>query len=908
MLKILEFKSMNITNIKRITVAIALTFVAMADVYAQTCPTVSSNTTVTSSCNTGITWTGGNLTIGTPTSGSVSVSSSGAAISGSGALGSLENTSTGSISTAGNGSAINNLTSGSITTLNNLGEINALNGAGISNDGTINTLNNYISGSINTTALGARGILNVGTIDALNNFGEMTDVGDGYGIDNYGTIAALNNEGSITSSGGGATGISNNGTIATLNNSGTIATGALGGWGIDNYGTITTLTNSGTISAGVSGYGFNNAGTITTLNNYGTISAGTDGQGVYNGGLINTLTNTGLITGGSNGIQNLNTINTLTNNGAIIGDVSVTGGGARIDTLDNLGVIGGNVRVAMDAPTPGALNSIGTLNNSGSINGVELLYFTDGIAGIEKLNNTGHIHNGINIILVTGDALVGIGALLNNGVIDGGIQISGIDNFAGFSGAGIKSLINNGAINGGIDITHVFHSTGIPQSGIESLTNMGSILGGITASNISSGSAAIATLNNYQGGNSSSASTTALTYSGALPTNYNIGISSPTHYGQLFVNPSTPGTITNFGIYGTPLLTSRTYSSILSNNVTVTNLQSTYDNMSVALVANGGYWDLTFTGASLMGTQQSLVNTVNALAPIFTLQNSVLANSFSYDCNEFGVNNICISAGGRNTAVSAANGLNNTSALLIGAYRPHPNYRIGAYIDQNLSVNNVGSTVNLGNNTPLIGLFGVWSERLNGTGTEVKVSAAYGQKNATITRQVVGLSESGSGSSQLNSQGAQVTAKYGFGVAENIIVSPYIGMRYTQNNMNGYTEATSSAVTSPLTYSALNTNATTALAGAEARYRGIPKTTLFASAGVETDTNTSNGTYSATGIAGLTPVNFNPNPVKTRPTATVGGYYNILKNQRIGVTGIYRQEPFQAVSTTTVLATYTIGL
>lgn len=58
---------------------------------------------------------------------------------------------------------------------------------------------------------------------------------------------------------------------------------------------------------------------------------------------------------------------------------------------------------------------------------------------------------------------------------------------------------------------------------------------------------------------------------------------------------------------------------------------------------------------------------------------------------------------------------------------------------------------------------------------------------------------------------------------------------------------------------------------------------------------------------GLTPVNFNPNPVKTRPTATVGGYYDILKNQRIGVTGIYRQEPFQAVSTTTVLATYTIG-
>ena len=61
-------------------------------------------------------------------------------------------------------------------------------------------------------------------------------------------------------------------------------------------------------------------------------------------------------------------------------------------------------------------------------------------------------------------------------------------------------------------------------------------------------------------------------------------------------------------------------------------------------------------------------------------------------------------------------------------------------------------------------------------------------------------------------------------------------------------------------------------------------------------------------VAGLTPVNFNPNPVKTCPTATLGAYYDIAKNQRFGVTGIYRQEAYQAVSTTTVMATYTVGL
>jgi len=105
-----------------------------------------------------------------------------------------------------------------------------------------------------------------------------------------------------------------------------------------------------------------------------------------------------------------------------------------------------------------------------------------------------------------------------------------------------------------------------------------------------------------------------------------------------------------------------------------------------------------------------------------------------------------------------------------------------------------------------------------------------------------------------------------------------------------------------------NTNATTALAGVGASYRFIPQAMVFASAGVETDTNTANGTYSATGVSGLTPINFNSNPVKTRPTASIGAYYDIVKNQRLGISGIYRQEPFQAVSTTSVMATYTIGL
>ncbi len=494
---------------------------------------------------------------------------------------------------------------------------------------------------------------------------------------------------------------------------------------------------------------------------------------------------------------------------------------------------------------------------------------------------------------------------------------SGINNLGS-----ISNLVNSGTVSS------AFSSGLYNQGPIEVLTNVGIFRGYSSFFGIDNTNGSITTLNNLQGTTSSAG---VLKYTGVLPTNYNIIINSPTNFGQLNGTGGHSGTM-NFGIYaggiaGVPASSIRagTYKSVLIgfqtplalNNVTTGNYNSYTWNLVID--ADAAAWDLVVTGGDPIGpsvanTNQSLVNTASALQGTYTLQNSVIANSFSYDCNVFGANNVCVSAGGRNTTVQAANGLNNTSALLIAAYRLNQNYRIGAYADQNLSVSNPGGTVNLGNNTPLIGLFGAWSQRLNGTGAEVKVSAAYGQKNTTITRSVVGsgdgASEAGSGSSKLNSQGAQVTAKYGFAVTDKTIVSPYVGVRYTQNNMGGYTEGTSSSVTAPLTYSALNTNATTALAGVGASYKVIPAVTTFASAGVETDTNTANGTYVATNtsIGTLTPVNFNANPVRTRPTATVGAYYDVAKNQRFGVTGIYRQEAYQAVSTTTVMATYTIGL
>lgn len=665
--------------------------------------------------------------------------------------------------------------------------------------------------------------------------------------------------------------------------------------GVGETCNVITLPADGVWKAGSQGA---SAGTVNSLiitggTIYDIWSGGPNGPGVIGSVLIDSSALMTNLPSGGRGFtsENASTIGSFTNNGTIYSDANGFSAFAMTKAVSNwpidaikLTTFINNGTIEKDIDTVDWYTAIETEGNI-------ISSFTN--------SATGRIIGGNNAIQAGG-----VITELNNAGLIQGRNGAGIYNYGS-----IGTLTNTGTITGGgtpawgEPVAAGIHNH--PEYAYSFITSPG-----------------ITTLNNGQGTTNAAGP---LTYYGALPTNYNVIINSASNYGQLSVlnavYTGTQGT-TTFGV--SPLsakITALLYPAVISStgatitSSSFTSRTGTFNGVTWNLVEEStpGIWDLVFSalpvyGPSTVDTQQSLVNTASVLQNIYTLQNSVLANSFTYDCSVFDKNNICVSSGGRNTAVSAANGLNNTSGLLIAAYRPHANYRVGAYIDQNLSVNNAGSTVNLGNNTPLVGLFGVWNERLDDTGTEVKVSAAYGQKNTAITRAVVGTSEAGSGSSQLNSQGAQVVAKYGFGVTENVIVAPYAGIRYTQNNMGGYTENASASVVAPLTYSALNTNATTALAGVGASYRGIPQTNLFASAGVETDTNTSNGSYSATGVAGLTSVNFNTNPVKTRPTAMVGATYDIAKNQRLGLTGIYRQEAYQAVQTTTVMATYTVGL
>jgi outer membrane autotransporter protein len=253
-------------------------------------------------------------------------------------------------------------------------------------------------------------------------------------------------------------------------------------------------------------------------------------------------------------------------------------------------------------------------------------------------------------------------------------------------------------------------------------------------------------------------------------------------------------------------------------------------------------------------------------------------------------------------------GDNSSNGLIIGAYKLNPQLRLGGYIDQNLSPSNLSPGIDLGNASPLFGVFGVWNDQADQLGYSVRVAAGYGDRDLSMTRQVIGTSEAGSGSTRLNSQAVSVEARYAMPMDPQWIATPYVGIRYTKINASAYTEQTTAAINNyPLSFNTLSQEYTTALAGLRVNGKVDSNFGIFAGAGIEQDLNNHGDNYSATGMTGLTAINLNPNLQKTRPVVNLGAFYDIDKTQRISFNAIYRQEAFQSTNTLTSLVTYTAG-
>jgi hypothetical protein len=511
-------------------------------------------------------------------------------------------------------------------------------------------------------------------------------------------------------------------------------------------------------------------------------------------------------------------------------------------------------------------------------------------SGVTVSNDRFSTRNGdpIHILSTSTSAII-----TNNGTIYTGSQWS-VTNY------GINTEIyNNGTISSGSRRAIV---NGSDAATFLVITNLGTLSGpfaDITNSNIAG---SIVTFNNLQGGSD------AVTYSGALPTNYNIIINNSTDYGKLSGGSGT----TTFGIYAGSTVAAGTYTSVLTG-ITSSNLTTTTGSFSgftwTLLNSSGSTWDLVFSlsGPSSTDTQSSLTTLSKSLRSSFnaTLMSSNYANMNTYDCNLFDKNNMCISAGGRVTTIDNPSSHHSAAVVVLG-HKVSPHIRIGGFLDQSVN-HNMPSGVDMSNKNPMMGAFLVWNHQADGLGLQMKLANAYLDKDVTTSRAVVGTSEAGRGRTDLNTQSYVGELSYAFNYQDSTIVRSYFALRYTRIKQDGYTEETTAAVTSPLTYAKLSDRSTTALMGLKVNHALTPKTNLTASIGVEQDLDHKSDQLVATGVSGLTSENFNNNIRHTRPVASLGAYYAVAKNQRLSGDIYYQQLPFQSTDSATAYVNYMIG-
>lgn len=311
---------------------------------------------------------------------------------------------------------------------------------------------------------------------------------------------------------------------------------------------------------------------------------------------------------------------------------------------------------------------------------------------------------------------------------------------------------------------------------------------------------------------------------------------------------------------------------------------------------------------STLDTNASLQLPAFQLRSAYNSQVAASNLSLTHDCNLFDVKGLCISAGGRYTAID--NPTTNASAAVVTlGYKVNQNIRIGGFLDQNINMHTPGS-INVANKNPLMGLYAVWNKEASGLGYQVRLANTYQDKDVTTTRIAYGdTGEAGSGTATLNSQSYLAELSYAFQYQDKTLVRPYFGLRYTRLKRDGYTEGTTDTVKAPLTFDALGDRSTSALIGARLNYQATPKTTLTANLGIEQDLHHKVDSLTATNtdIGELNAVAFNSNIKRTRPVASAGAYYDVTKAQRLSGTVTYQQLPFQSTGATSLYVNYMIG-
>lgn len=304
-------------------------------------------------------------------------------------------------------------------------------------------------------------------------------------------------------------------------------------------------------------------------------------------------------------------------------------------------------------------------------------------------------------------------------------------------------------------------------------------------------------------------------------------------------------------------------------------------------------------------TQSSMALMVSPLRGALALRDASTTNGLANDCTVYNKNNTCVSFVG---SKSDGSGFAATTGALILSHKLNKHFRLGGYLDQ-ASGSSTSGNLTLKRGEPGLGVFGEWSQNLDGSGVRVRAAANMGKVDMVSTREEVETAEAGKGQSNIKSKGFQLEISHNYAINEQWSALPYVGYRRTSHTRAGYTEEASDDVIAPLTYNGLRQSTQTLTAGATFAHTLSARTTIFVTAGLEHDLKRRIDAYQATNstIGNIQAIGMGAYSRRTRPTVSVALNHEIDRAQRVGVSLSQRQEAFASGATTSAFVQYSKG-
>jgi len=351
-------------------------------------------------------------------------------------------------------------------------------------------------------------------------------------------------------------------------------------------------------------------GNSATFSGVWSDAAGSAGRVSFGGGTA-VLTGTNTYSGGT-GIDS-NTVLQIGNGGTTgtIGSGAISNSGtlavARSNAYTLANAISGSGRLRQLGSGTTTLTGTNTYTGTTTISAGTLQVGNGGTSGSL---GSGQVTNNAALVFNRSDSLevlagiAGTGNLFQLGV--GTTTLTGTNTYTGTTTISAGTLqVGNGGTSGSLGTGAVVNNATLrfnrsdaitvsnTMSGSGTLVQQGS--GALTLNGVNSYAAidnqsTIASLTNYKGGSGSGSASSALQYSGALPTNYWAYLTSPTQYGQLSV--TTYSGSMGFGIASGSTLTPGRYASVL-NGISASALSGANFGM-----ADGNLWVLKSPSAS----------------------------------------------------------------------------------------------------------------------------------------------------------------------------------------------------------------------------------------------------------------------------------------------------------------------